>query len=403
MSGTFPVLEALQEGAVVLLRGLEPVVQGRKAMIETAAAAGSTKNVAEELLAFYEDAVLPSLDSIFALSKAVNYFRDRREWSRQLHGLFGQMGLPSPVLYDGGIPRLLLPLEIVEEAKQSGLFEAGDFMRTSPTGKTEFFSRVTPDATPIHRDYNRDHYLFQVNLWFCLHSTEVDEVIRVFPEHYHHPVYTMECTPEALAQVGEPLEFELEFGDAALFHGEHLHASPVGKPGRRRQSVDFRAAIACTDDNRHYRDGFLNAANFESTEHGGPAIDLLMELEGETPLNAERLTEILDGFDDLPFAEDRYLDLAEKAAGIDNAVTDWALKTVIGRSELFYWVLAAGRLAAQRQNQSLARIGAVRTIELIEQMQSFPSFMPVAYQGATHQLTPDKARQEASTMIAATG
>ncbi|MDA0663980.1 MAG: hypothetical protein O3B08_14245 [Proteobacteria bacterium] len=341
-NGSYPVFEALTEGALVILRGVEQIIQGRRALIETAATAVPAGNVADELLAFYDDAVAPSMNTVHALSQAVKIFREKREWSRRLHGLFAQIDLPAPILYDGGIPRLLLGSEFVEAAKQSGLFEPGDFMRTSPTGKTEIFSRVTPDATPIHRDYNRDHYLFQMNLWFCLHSTEVDEVIRVFPEHYHHPVFTMECTPEALAQVGDPLEFELDFGDAVLFHGEHLHASPVGKPGRRRQSLDFRAAVACHDDNRHYHEGFINAANFGRAADDPAAIDMLVELEDAAP-TAERLTAILDAFEDLPFAEDRYLLLADKAAGIDNAVADWAIKTVISRSDLYYWVLAAGR------------------------------------------------------------
>lgn len=399
-SGRFPVFEALTEGAVVLLRGLDLIVQARKDLIVSSMDAGGSQTIGAELLSFYEAAEIPSLDAIHALSQAVKRFHDRREWSRRCHGLFAQLDLPSPILYDGGIPRLLLPLDVVEQARQSGRFEDGDFMRTSPTGKTEFFTRVTPDAMPIHRDYNRDHHLFQVNLWFCLHDTEAEEVIRVFPEHYHDQVFTMECTPEALAQVGRALEFDLEFGDAALFHGEHLHASPVGKPGLRRQSVDFRAAMACPDDNSHYRDGFLNAANFEGVE---PAIDLIMELEGETPPTAERLNQIVDIFDSLPFAEDRYLLLAKRAAGVDNAVFDWSLKSVISRSELYFWVLSAGKLAVARNHQGLAKIAAARAYQLAERDGSFPDFMPVAYKSRTQQFSPEKAQHDAAALLAAAG
>jgi hypothetical protein len=396
-SGSFSPIDALMNGAILLIRGIDNIVHGRESLVTTAAAVGSGDQIVDELIAFYEDATLPSISTIHALSLAVKTFRTRREWSRILHDLFVAMNLPLPVLYDNGISRLILPPEILLEAKASGIFEKLDFQRESPAGLTETFM---PNPANIHRDYNRKHYLFQFNIWFPLHDTEEDEVVRIFPQWYRQPVFDIDNAPEMISKLGNPASFQLSLGDAVVFHGEHLHTSPIEKPGWRRQSVDFRVAVACPDDNRHYRHGYLNAANFEEANGLGPAVDFILELEDPIEPSAERLLEILDIFDCLPFAEDRYLFVVDKAPGKDMSIAIRALTAVIERSKLFFWVLNAGIKAEQMGNLVLAQKSASKTLRLIERDPTLPNFMVIDYQNASTQLNPSTAHEIANTILA---
>ena len=85
-NGSYPVFEALTEGAVVILRGVEQIIQGRRALIETAATAVPAGNVADELLAFYDDAVAPSMNTVMWEHPAV---RDNLATVAEHHVLCG--------------------------------------------------------------------------------------------------------------------------------------------------------------------------------------------------------------------------------------------------------------------------------------------------------------------------
>ncbi|WP_061848439.1 hypothetical protein [Bradyrhizobium sp. DOA1] len=272
LNGRIDVFGALRSGQVVLVRNIEPIKAGRLKMIELAG-----PKAAPELELFYRTGAAPSLDALHGLSHAIKDFRSKRLWSRLFHDFFSAMKLPDPTLYDGGIPRLVLPLQIVDAAKASGRFEGTDFQRATPAGLSEIFM---PAPANIHRDFNRPHHLFQFNMWFPLHDADADGILRVYPHLYREPIFDQNCTPEALAALGKHAEFTLAFGDAVLFHGEQLHTSPIASSGGRRQSVDFRVAVDCHDDNGHYRQGFLSSRNFDVVPGVGSAIDLIIELEG---------------------------------------------------------------------------------------------------------------------------
>ncbi|MDX1400768.1 MAG: hypothetical protein R3245_02505 [Kiloniellales bacterium] len=393
-----PVAADLRAGALILIRRIEALREGRSALVTEAAKAGDSHRVVSELACFYEKGGTPSLETLSALSGAIKAFRKKAEWSRRLHPLFQAMNLPAPMLYDGGIPRLVLPHAAVSAARASGLFDATDFERLSAAGLTEIFM---PRPANIHRDFNRTHFGFQVNLWFPLHDAGEEEVIRIFPKLYRECLYDCDVSSDALARVGPPARFSLAFGDAVLFHGEHLHTSPpvpADSGAGRRQSIDFRVVCDCPDDNRHYREGYVNALNFSSRE-GSAGIDIMLEMQACEALSKHRAGELLRSSRRISFAEDRFLLLAEKAEARDRNVTFNALKEVVGRSKLYFWILRAGESAKSNAFPLLAREAALRVLDLTQSTPVLPNYMAIDYPNPAAQLLPEEAGRRAAAIL----
>lgn len=389
MTGRMPVFDTLRNGSVLIVRGIAPILAGRAEMIQRA----GTASTAGELAAFYEAGQTPSLETIAALGGAIKTFRSHRRWSVHLHDFFTAMNLPGPVLYDGGIPRLVLPAAVVAQARASGVFDPADFKRLDPASATEIFM---PAPANIHRDYNRQHHLFQINIWWPLHDASAREVLRIYPHLYHAPVYDRNGDADGLAALGPHLEYRLAFGDAILFHGEQLHTSPVGVPGGRRQSVDFRVACCCTDDNAHYRSGYLNAHNFVSAA----AIERIVRMETEAEnLAAPWFDAAFAAFNELPFAEDRYLLLHQTAKAVNPAVAAAALEEVVARSGYYFWVMKAGELGAAAGLAGIAKQAAARVLVLTSALPPPPDFMPVAYANPPNHVTPEAATAWAEGIV----
>ena len=313
----------LTAGQVIILRNIDAIRHFRAA-IEDHIRSGDPAG-AVGLTAFFAEGIPPGVPTVLALSRAIKAVRSDRFLSRCLAPLIAEFGFNPPVRLDGGIPRLVLPPDIVAAARKSGLFTAEDFKRLTADGPTEIFM---PAPANIHRDYNRRHYLLQCNMWFPLHDAEEDEVLQISPQFYRRPVFDMDATEQNLCRLGDPLRYRLAFGDAILFHGEHLHTSPPSGGGaRRRFSYDLRIASHNVDDTRHYRDLFLDLRNFpgrlEPTVRLGvypaasvaddSALPALLELECARQPGEAELARIADIFDHFPFAEDRYLALATRA------------------------------------------------------------------------------------------
>tara|TARA_A100001015_G_scaffold317729_2_gene435461 strand:- start:1626 stop:2903 length:1278 start_codon:yes stop_codon:yes gene_type:complete len=382
------VFDMLQRGNILIIRGMKPIFDGRKKFIEYATGIGGQQTL-EELTDFYATGKTPSLDTIFAVSETVKHFRKNHIWSRFLHHFLYSINPTGPVLYDGGIPRLVLETDFVAKAAQSGYFEATDFQRTDPAGTTEIFM---PRATNIHRDYNRAHYLFQFNVWWPLHDASRKEVLRIFHSEYKKKSFDRDCDEKELEALGAPFDYKLNFGDAVVFHGEHMHASPAGIPGLRRQSVDFRVAACCDDDNAHYRRGFLNSKNFEGSENQKRGVDWVIEIQDTTTKkDASWFKGALNAFQDLPFSEDSYILLHDQAKQRNPKVAKDAIKAVLSQSTSFFWLLKAGERARAIGANEMAKDAANKIIEMTKNY-TLPNYMPVKYPNPAQQITPEYAQ-----------
>lgn len=402
IAGGAEIFASLCCGSVVIVRGIAPIIAGRAEMIKQAASFGKP-GTAEELENFYINGIIPSIGTISALGEAIKFFRSNRIWSRLLHGFFSSMQLPGPVLYDGGIPRLVIPQTIVETARASGMFDPADFKRKHAAGATEIFM---PAPANLHRDFNRQHFLFQLNIWWPMHDASEREVLRVYPHLYRQLFFDRDCSPEALKIFGPHLAYKLAFGDAVIFHGEQLHTSPIGIPDGRRQSVDFRVAAHCHDDNTHYRQGFLSAANFTpgsmQTAVDNPggmqaAVDNIVQMEQHAQTLSKEWFDIeMTKFCALPFAEDRYLLLHDAAKDANPKAAVAALEKIIGLSPEYFWLLKAGQLAQQMGHTHLATKSAARILALSP---ALPNYMPVDYHNPPNQIMPEAARAWAEGLV----
>jgi len=397
------VASLLSAGHVVILRDVEGIRRLRAAMIAYAEA--QQAGAGRELTAFCESGDIPPLPAVLALSRTIKAARSERFVSRCLAPLIAEEGFIPPVRLDGGIPRLVLPADVVSAARHSGLFGDEDFKRLTADGPTEIFM---PRPANIHRDYNRRHYLLQCNMWFTLHDAGEDEVLRIFPEAYRRPIFDMDATEENLHTLGAPLRYRLAFGDAILFHGEHLHTSPPGGKSRRRFSYDLRIASHNTDDTRHYRDLFLDLRNFPvrpelaaalgvdapASVADSCALPALLELERAPEPGEAELTRIADIFDHFAFAEDRYLMLAKRAAQAQvPAIARRALQAIVAKSAYAFWLAKAGEAFAGLNDRPNAETAFRKALRLLDTQAAPPDFMPVGYDNPPTQPMPNTIRR----------
>lgn len=398
----------LAKGQIVILRNIDGIRRLRAAMIEYAEL--QQPGAGGEVLAFCERGLMPSLPAVLALSRAIKAVRSERFLSRCLAPLIAEQGFAAPVRLDGGIPRLVLPAEVVTAARHSGLFSDEDFKRLTADGPTEVFM---PRPANIHRDYNRQHYLLQCNMWFPLHDADPDEVLRIYPQLYRQPIFDMDATEENLRGLGEALHFRLSFGDAILFHGEHLHTSPLGGKSRRRLSYDLRIASHNVDDTRHYRDLFLDLRNFPrqlepDARLGGTsmreadtcALPAILELERTVAPGEAELARIAVVFDRFPFSEDRFLMLAKRAAAGVPKIAAPALQAIVDRSPHCFWVAKAGEVYREIGDRTGAEAAFRKALSFAERQPAPPNFMPVDYSHPPTQPLPETVRRLCEAALA---
>lgn len=396
----------LEDGKIIVLRGFQPIKEFRHHLIELSCAYGDANEVKEELLRFYEVGDLPSMPTIYALRCGIRIARSSRLLSQYLAPSIAEMGFSPSVLLDGGISRLVLPRGLIDRIRGTGQYDTADFLRERADGPTETFMA---EAANIHRDFNRTHHLFQCNIWIPLHNTNTSEVVRIWPERYRSTVSNMDATPDNIRQLGDPAHYKLSFGDAVLFHGEHLHTSPAGAYGAsnyRRHTFDFRVATRCGDDNKGYRYNFCNLNNFIA--HGSPpptVVDnmtcsymehflekkdsanyYLLSLENQKGLVEKSVADILDIFLGLPFAEDRYLTLVEKA--LDMCMYEIAVKAaeqIKVCSVHYFWLLRCGEAFERCEMNGIAQALYRRCYEVLSVF--IPQkIMPIVYANESNEL-----------------
>ncbi len=378
----------LAAGHIVILRQVPAIAAIRESLLQRAA--GHSPASLPALHAFYAQGKTPPLDAVEALSHAIHEVRRTHGVSRELAPLIERMGFGRPTRIDGGIPRLVLPAALVDAARESGRFQATDFKRERADGMTEIFM---PGPANIHRDYNRRHRLLQCNLWFPLHDLAEDETIRIWPERYREDVTDMPLTDENLASLGSPASFRLAFGDAVLFHGEHLHTSPPHlADGYRRHTYDVRIAAFCPDDTAHYRLGFSDLRNFAQEDlasTGECGFDVMLAAgEPLTRVDAESLYQRHRA---CRFSEDRQLQLAERFAPLAPDLATTLLVDLIQTTGHWFWAQRALEALA-RIDIPAARVAADRVSDLQRNTPEPLDFTPIAFRRASNEPQPDTHR-----------
>ena len=411
--GSAWVYSSLRSGDVVILRGVPEILEIREQLL---AAVGRQFSSADRdaLEHLFGERFIPRAESLAAFVSVLKQAYVCRFVSAALVELVTDMGLPGPVSLEGGIHRLVFPVETTEALRQrENLFGPEDFSRPRSGAMPETFLTAW---SPPHRDIGRPHYTFQANLWFPLHDLAAEETLIIFPEVYRQPVpiryrpadwrSLYETSDLRQWDFGEPTRIPLRFGDAILFHGEQVHCSPIDLPHTVRLSYDFRIAARCDDSNVSYRETFWNQNNFlpavtKRTESQGyraalGRADSLLRLaeppvDNEAPelingrqteltaqhhsfwlaknlatLPLETVAETARLFERFPFAEDRCLALASALLERDLTLVAALLRTVLEQTRSFFWAARAGDIAHLAGLQPLSLGAYQRCAELAE-------------------------------------
>jgi hypothetical protein len=412
-----PAAALLARGHVFVLRAIPGIVRIREGLIKHAA--GTIPAAGAELRDFYASGRIPGHTTMGSLVRAIKATRETRWISQQLAAWLKAVGFGPPILLDGGVNRLVLPADDLRSARDSGLFDGTDFARERADGPVEVFMA---QPSNIHRDFNREHSMLMCNLWFPLHDLDADETVMVFPDAYRREIFDIDNTADNRRGLGAPVQVALRFGDALLFHGEHMHCSPPERAGGRRHSFDLRIASRCPDDNAHYRYNFWNLNNFLSrtgaaqvgldsplsiggplaqhhAAHGGRLCANFYCLAVERDAGFQEWGALLDVFRSYPFAEDRYL-WAASLAQQRGAPESSAFATELGgRTSQFFWAIQAARFL-ERAAPRRARPFWLRVLELAGQADALPNLAPVRYRNPMSQCRPDEARRLAKEALA---
>jgi hypothetical protein len=410
-----PLASQLAAGTVVVLRNVQGLHRFRQQLLKCAAEISADPQTAEQLAAFYATGTTPPVATLHALVLAIKMARDQRFLSECLADLVREMQFSPAVLLDGGVNRLVLSKEIIEETrKHTHLFVPTDYRRLRPDGTPEIFM---PGPSNIHRDFDRPHRVLMCNFWAPMHDSDETEIVQVYPDVYRRPIHNHENSADNRRLLGDPVRVPLRFGDALLFHGEHLHHSPDSV--RRRHSYDLRIASRAMDDNRHYRDNFSHSNNFVRAVPAEPELrpcqllptDAVAHhrrhgpshtanfyqvcLENSAALSARSAKQLFQVFRQYPFAEDRFLLLADRAKDASGKLAVQILNYVVERTHSYYYHLTCARRLRAWGESALARRAYSRAIESARHSDPLPDLAPVEYTNPLSQLLPAEAARQA--------
>jgi nitrite reductase/ring-hydroxylating ferredoxin subunit len=95
-----------------------------------------------------------------------------------------------------------------------------------------------------HHDSWYDCPTNSINVWFALGAVKRGNGLCLYPRVYGK---RLPCNPDGkIARqqyYGEGLNFELEPGDAVIFHGEHLHSSEINSTDKTRHGISLRLTL----------------------------------------------------------------------------------------------------------------------------------------------------------------
>jgi nitrite reductase/ring-hydroxylating ferredoxin subunit len=108
--------------------------------------------------------------------------------------------------------------------------------------KFRWHGKVTPHGP--HHDSWYQCPTNCVNVWIAVGSVKVGNGLTIFPEAYGKRLL---CTEDGTIlrnqYCGSAINFELEPGDALIFHGEHLHSSEINSTDSARYVVSLRMTL----------------------------------------------------------------------------------------------------------------------------------------------------------------
>lgn len=387
---------ALRSGRVVLLRGCPLLPEFRENLLSAVAESGGAER-AMEVRRFYGEGIVPRAETLLCLSGVIRKFRASLRLSRCLSPLVRKLSCEPQVLLDGGISRLAIPRVRLDEIRRCAGFADDDFERTSADGEVEIFM---PGPANIHRDFNRIHYLFQFNIWFPLHPVDEKGVLRIWPDFYRVPVDLPSVNAGGADTLGKPLDYRLDLGDCVIFHGEHLHASPVAQreeDGYRRHSYDFRVAANAYDDNTHYRKNFWNLENFPPLGEVAPgqsAPDAQIARLASGDAGGDELSGIFRLFQTYRYCDDRYILLLRRV--LESAQDELVLEILAfirEHSVLPAFLVEASRLTFGRVSEDQTSALLFAALHHATRLGSYRSFEPLKYQEPANQSTPADFRR----------
>jgi nitrite reductase/ring-hydroxylating ferredoxin subunit len=113
-----------------------------------------------------------------------------------------------------------------------------------------------------HRDPWVDCPDNAINVWIAVGPVRQGNGLTVFVDEYRKPFAFRDGYIDWGVQLGKPLTFDLQPGDAVLFHGNHLHGSELNRTDRTRYVVSYRVTLG----KPHYPHG-----HYHHYLHGGLA------------------------------------------------------------------------------------------------------------------------------------
>ncbi|MGF1934409.1 MAG: Rieske 2Fe-2S domain-containing protein [Nostoc sp. ChiQUE02] len=83
-----------------------------------------------------------------------------------------------------------------------------------------------------------------INIWIAIGKVKIGNGLNIYPQVYGK---LLPCTKDGKIQrdqyFGSALNFELEPGDALIFHGEHLHSSEINSTDATRHVISLRMTL----------------------------------------------------------------------------------------------------------------------------------------------------------------
>lgn len=136
--------------------------------------------------------------------------------------------------------RFVAPYDYMAE----GLEKLGDF------GKKHGRGKITPH--PPHRDSWVDCPDNVINVWIAVGPIPRGNGLTIFAEQFGTALdHVANGSIAYYENPGQPVNFDLDAGDAILFHGEHLHSTVLNRVDTTRHVISFRIM----DRRPHYPNG----------------------------------------------------------------------------------------------------------------------------------------------------
>ena len=402
---TMDLEKILHSGECVIIRNSPEIKKFREEILHSL-----NKKQKDELLNFYDRKTIPSEKTLLTFFDRLKYARNIYYLGTLLYGFIKKCNFKSDIYIDGGISRFVVPVKDYENFSTSYLFENEDFSRKFSGDNVEMFMN---GVSNIHRDFNRTHLTEMYNFWIPMHDVESSEVLQIFEKDFFNNLKDMENNDDNYALLSTPETYHLNFGDFVIFHSEQLHVSPKRCiETTRRHSFDFRIATKCTDDNGHYRSNFKNIENFYvklandkryplfptklNNCNAHQAYTLYKE-------NFITLSELLTHYKELPYTEDRYVDLIKIILDSHPKEAAELLDFAVRQTDKYFWVYKFSKLYEYSGDMKNATLWYKKALHLSGSITIPKEEYPIAYATPLKELLKgdiqDKEKQHKSLVI----